>query len=91
MTSRGLGSAIECYNRNRGVNRTSIHAFRHTFAKKYLLGGGNVFMLQKLMMHSDLNTTKEYLNLFVEDLQKDYEQYNPLEQLIGNNKKIIMD
>ncbi|HVI39577.1 MAG TPA: tyrosine-type recombinase/integrase [Anaerovoracaceae bacterium] len=91
MTSSSIGCAINCYNRSRGVNRTSVHAFRHTFAKKYLLGGGNVFMLQKLMMHADLNTTKEYLNLFVEDLQKDYELYNPLEQLINKNKKIIME
>lgn len=91
MTSSSLGCAVKNYNRSRGVNRTSIHAFRHTFAKKYLLGGGNVFMLQKLMMHSDLNITKEYLNLFVEDLQKDYELYNPLEQLINGNKRIIME
>ena len=48
-------------------------------------------MLQKLMMHSDLNTTKEYLNLFVEDLQKDYEIYNPLEQLIGGKKRIEIE
>jgi len=88
MTSSSLGCAVKCYNRSRGVNRTSIHAFRHTFAKKYLLGGGNVFMLQKLMMHSDLNTTKEYLNLFVEDLQKDYELYNPLEQMLNKKTRI---
>ncbi len=82
MSSSCLGCAIKSYNQNRGVDRTSIHAFRHTYAKKYLLGGGNVFMLQKLMMHSDLKTTQEYLNLFFEDLQKDYNLYNPLEQLV---------
>ena len=91
LTGSGIGCAVKNYNRSRGVNRTSIHAFRHTFAKKYLLGGGNIFMLQKLMMHSDLNTTKEYLNLFVEDLQKDYEIYNPLEQLIGGKKRIEIE
>jgi integrase/recombinase XerD len=91
MSDGCLGCAIKSYNRSRGVNRTSIHAFRHTFAKKYLLGGGNVFTLQKLMMHSDLSTTQQYLNLYVKDLQKDYELYNPLEQLVQNKVKIKMD
>lgn len=90
MSDSCLGCAIKSYNNSRGVDRTSIHAFRHTFAKKYLLGGGNVFMLQKLMMHSDLSTTEQYLNLYVKDLQKDYEIYNPLEQLLNKNSRIKM-
>lgn len=91
MSDGCLTCAIKNYNQSRGVDRTSIHAFRHTFAKKYLLGGGNVFMLQKLMMHSDLSTTQQYLNLYVKDLQKDYELYNPLEQLVNSNSRITMD
>ena len=83
--------AIKKYNLSRGVEQSSIHAFRHTYAKKYLLGGGNVYMLQKLMMHSDLSTTQQYLNLYIKDLQKDYELFNPLEQLINNNSKIKMN
>ena len=88
MSDGCLSCAIKSFNLSRGVNRTSIHAFRHTFAKKYLLGGGNIFMLQKLMMHSDLSTTQQYLNLYVKDLQKDYELYNPLEQLVQTKTKI---
>lgn len=42
-------------------------------------------------MHSDLSTTQQYLNLYVKDLKKDYELYNPLEQLINDNLKIKME
>lgn len=90
MTISSMGCAIKTFNLSRGIDRTSIHAFRHTFAKKYLMGGGNVFLLQKLMLHSDLNTTKEYLNLYVEDLKKDYETLNPLEQLVHSRPAIKM-
>lgn len=91
MAGSCLGCAIKKYNRSRGVSETSIHAFRHTFAKKYLLAGGNVFVLQKLMMHSDLNTTKQYLNLYLDDLRQDYDKFNPLDQMVKYGTKIKMD
>ena len=49
LTENGLRCSIASYNRRRGVEKTSIHLFRHTFAKKYLVDcGGNAFTLQRL-------------------------------------------
>lgn len=72
---------IRRYNISRGVNKTSVHLFRHTFAKKWILAGGDVFRLQKILGHSDLEITKEYLQMFGQDLQKDFEIFNPLDNL----------
>ena len=47
----------------------TLHSFRHTFAVGYLRRGGNVFALQRVMGHSDLETTKRYVNMTLEDLQ----------------------
>lgn len=77
------------YNHRRGVTKTSIHLFRHTFAKNYLKAGGDVFRLQKLMGHSSINVTKEYLNLLVDDLKDRYDELNPLEQIERKRKKYI--
>lgn len=81
MTNGGVIDAIRAYNRSRGVEKTSVHLFRHTYAKNYLNNGGNVFKLQKLMAHSDLMSTQKYLNLEISDIQRDYQQYNQLDKL----------
>lgn len=69
------------YNKSRGVAKTSAHLFRHTFAKKWILNGGDIFRLQKLLRHSDLAVVKEYVNMFSKDLSQDFDQFNPLDNL----------
>lgn len=88
MQVDSLKTAIKRYNQNRGVMKTSCHAFRHTFAKKYIMAGGDIFRLQKLLGHSSLEMVKEYVNMFAEDLKQNYDQLNPLEQIV-HKKEII--
>lgn len=81
LTEAGLRTAIVRYNRRRGVEKTSIHLFRHTFARKYLVDcGGNAFTLQKLLGHSTLEMTKHYCQIFNKDIIKDYDNFSPLSQ-----------
>ncbi|MBR5794975.1 MAG: tyrosine-type recombinase/integrase [Erysipelotrichaceae bacterium] len=87
MTIYSLRHAIERYNKARGVSKTGLHTFRHTYAKKCVLNGVNVFVLQRLMGHSDISVTKEYVNLYAEDLSRDIELYNPLDTLNKENIK----
>ncbi len=80
---------VRRYNRKRGVEKTSCHTFRHTFAKNWILNSGDMFRLQKILGHSDLTVTKEYVNMFGQDLQMDFEKFNPLDNLKGRSKGII--
>ena len=68
------------YNKKRGVERTGMHRFRHTFAKQWVLMGGNVVSLQKVLGHSSLQITQNYLNLLTSDVAKDVEEFNILRQ-----------
>ncbi len=87
-----LRSSIARYNNRRGVQRTSIHAFRHTFARKYLVDcGGNAFTLQRLLGHSTLDMTKHYCAIFDADIVKNYDNFSPLAQLKASSNKIKMD
>ncbi len=47
----------------------AFHAFRRKFGREYLKNGGNVLYLQRIFGHTDLQTTKTYIEVETEDLQ----------------------
>lgn len=61
--------------------RLSAHTFRHTFAKRYLLAGGDLFSLQKMLRHSQIAMTQRYVNLFGTELKELNNRHNPLNGL----------
>lgn len=81
-----LNNTMMEYNKSRGVVKTGIHRWRHTFAKQWILNHGDILKLQKILNHSNLDMVKNYVNIFTNDLQEDMEQFNPLEFV---NKKTI--
>lgn len=81
---------VRHYNIKRNVNKTSCHLFRHTFAKNWILSGGDIFRLQKILGHSDLTVTKEYVQMFGQDLQLDFEKFNPLDNMKKKTNQIKM-
>ena len=91
LTENALRCSIVDYNTRRGVAKTSIHLFRHTFARKYLVDcGGNAFTLQRLLGHSTLDMTKHYCNIFDADIAKNFDSFSPLEQMKTGSSKIKM-
>jgi integrase/recombinase XerD len=84
---RTYQDALAAYNRSRGVMKTSAHLYRHTFAKQWILNGGDIFRLQKILGHSDLTVVKEYVNMFGNDLSIDFDRFNPLDTLGLNQQR----
>lgn len=82
MSENCLRNAIIRYNHSRGVDKTSIHAFRHTFARIYLVKmGGSALKLQKLLGHATLDMTKRYVALYDKDLLDDFQKDSPLDHI----------
>ena len=77
------------YNKKRGVETTGIHRYRHTFAKQWILNGGNVVSLSKILGHSSLQITQNYVNLLVSDVAKEVESINLLDKF-ANQERIRM-
>jgi len=81
LTENAAKHTISVYNRKHGVSITSIHAFRHTFARNYIVTGGNTFKLQSLLGHKDLTMTRHYVHLFGEDLASDIDEHSIVERI----------
>lgn len=87
LTTKALQSALYDYNKKRGVEKTSAHALRHTYAKLFILNGGDTFRLQKFLGHSTLEMTRHYVNLFGADLKQGYEDIAPISGIMKTKGK----
>jgi integrase len=50
-----------------------FHDLRHTFASHFMMNGGNLYTLQKLLGHSDIQTTMIYAHLDADFLRQSIE------------------
>ncbi|MFM2163524.1 MAG: hypothetical protein RLZZ383_3036 [Pseudomonadota bacterium] len=46
-----------------GIPSMTFHTLRHTFASHFVLRGGDVYVLQKVLGHQSVNTTQQYAHL----------------------------
>lgn len=81
LTRGGLSNAIANYNKRRGVEKTSIHLFRHCFAKNWITSGGDIIRLAKILTHSELEMVKRYANLYDNDMENAVEEHSTLSKL----------
>lgn len=83
LGKNGVQQMLRRYGKAAGLSgvRCSPHTFRHTFAKNYLLNGGDIFSLQKILGHSSLASVRLYLNLFAIDLKKQHRHFSPVDNL----------
>jgi integrase/recombinase XerD len=53
---------LKAVAKSAGVQHATLHKFRHTYATRLLEKGCDIVTVQHLMGHSDLDTTRQYLN-----------------------------
>lgn len=83
LTRNGVQQMVRRWGRRAGLRgvRCSPHTFRHTFAKNYLLNGGDIFSLQKILGHSSLASVRMYVNLFAADVKRQHQRFSPVDNL----------
>ena len=66
--------------------RLNPHQFRHAFARQYLVQGGDIFSLQKILGHSSLEVVRMYVNLITSDILEQHRKYSPVDNTILKRK-----
>lgn len=59
----------------------AAHVLRHTFASHFMMNGGNILTLQKILGHATITQTMSYAH-FAPDYLQDAVRFNPLNKLI---------
>lgn len=68
---------VQRMGNNAGVHNAHPHRFRHTFAIQFLRNGGNIFELQRILGHSELDTVKIYLQFAEVDIERAQKANSP--------------
>lgn len=80
-----LGRLISSTCKKNGVNASAL-TFRHSFAT---LWAGDELILQQIMGHSTLNTTKRYRHLRTQVALKQHNQFSPLKMVLSFSKPML--
>ncbi|MBF0133946.1 MAG: tyrosine-type recombinase/integrase [Magnetococcales bacterium] len=62
------------------------HIFRHTFASHFMMNGGNILVLQKLLGHGSLAMTVRYAHLSPDHLREAVD-FNPMADYLKKMEK----
>lgn len=89
LKKTSVQSSIKRYNLRRGIIKSSVHLYRHTFVKHWLLSEGNIYELQKILGHKTLNMVITYANYYGIDLNKNFQKHDLLTS-VSKSEKIKM-
>ena len=82
LLERSFESNFSRYGERIGDKNIHPHVLRNNFAKRFLMNGGDIFTLSKILGHSSVQVTEQcYLDLQTEDLRVQYQKHSPLMNL----------
>lgn len=61
--------------------RLGPHTCRHTFARSFLMNGGDLLTLQHILGHASLDMVRTYVNLDTSDLVSQQRRFSPIDML----------
>ena len=80
LTRYGIYQIISGYMKQAGIDGPKVgsHRLRHGFGKNYLVNGGDLRSLQKIMGHASITTTEGYTELAIDELVAMHHKFTPL-------------
>lgn len=90
MARTTLQTSVIKYCKARGVEKYSLHLFRHTFITLSVRKGMSPILLKRITGHSNLKMLNKYYNFDISDLINIVDEYNPLEDFRAKSKKLTL-
>ena len=83
LTSRAIQLAFKRLHKKIDLDgvRLSPHTLRHSFALAYIENGGDPFSLQRILGHTNQETTSKYVNMARTNVKSQHSKYSPGERL----------
>ncbi len=81
MGAEGLRSLTERLSKSAGVPRLHPHLVRHTYATRFLLNGGNLFLLQQNLGHTSLTMVQRYVHIASQMAAVVSQGFSPLDRV----------
>ena len=75
LTISGIRYILKQLQARSGVDNVHPHRFRRTFATGLAARGMSIHEIQKLLGHSDISTTMEYVSVSTEGIKASYNKY----------------
>lgn len=83
VNEKTIQKAFSKYAKQAGIEkRVSPHVLRHNFAKISALNGMDIFSLMRILGHSDIATTRKYVQINDEEIRQQHMQYTPLRRVL---------
>lgn len=82
LTTNGLLLLCRRLGKRAAVENCHPHTFRRTFALWSLRAGMNIYALQQIMGHSDLEVLRRYLALVEEDLEDAHRKHGAVDNML---------
>jgi site-specific recombinase XerD len=67
------------------------HTMRHTFGRHFIMAGGDAFSLQRILGHSDIQTTRIYVELNTQDIIRQHHKYTPIRAALAPTQGRLID
>lgn len=78
ITRQGFFKILKKLLAEKGLNtNVSPHTLRHSFATHLLENGADLRMIQEMLGHSDISTTRIYTHISNQKVANDYKEYHP--------------
>jgi integrase/recombinase XerD len=91
MTQSGAYRVVKTALARAGINarKRGPHMLRHTFGRQYIMAGGDLVSLSRILGHTNIKTTEIYADLDLRDITIQHRRFTPLKAALAGAQSIL--